>query len=84
MILISAFAPSSGSYQDTLEPMKKLASDTFPEMFEVKSKERTIAEILIFEYGALGCALIVMLVGAPIIFMRLPVIKNRPFKKKRP
>ena len=72
MIRLSALAPLNGSYQDTLESMKKLASDTFPEMFEVKPKERIIAEILVIEHGALGFLVIAMLVTAPIIFTLLP------------
>jgi len=75
IVRLSALAPLNGSYQDTLEPMKKLASDTFPEMFEVKSKERMITEILVIEHGVPGFLVIAMLVSAPIIFMLLPFIR---------
>ena len=77
IVRLSALAPLNGSYQDTLEPMKKLASDTFPEMFEVKPKERMITEILVIEHGVPGFLVIAMLVSAPIIFMLLPFIRRR-------
>ena len=75
IVRLSALAPLNGSYQDTLEPMKRLASDTFPEMFEVKPKERMVAEILVIEHGVPGFLVIAMLVSAPIIFMLLPFIR---------
>jgi len=75
MVRLSALAPLTGSYQDTLEPMKKLASDTFPEMFEVKPEERMIAEILVIEHGIIGLLAITALVSAPIIFMLFPLLR---------
>ena len=77
MIRISALAPLSGSYQDTLEPMKKLASDTFPEMFVVRQKERMVAEMLVIKHGVLGFLVIAILVSAPIIFILFPIIRIR-------
>lgn len=77
MVRISTLAPLSGSYQDTLEPMKKLASDTFPEMFEVRQKERMIAEMLVIEHGVLGCAMIAVLVLIPIGFVIFPLIRRK-------
>jgi len=76
MVRLSALAPLNGSYQDTLEPMKKLASDTFPAMFEVKPEERIIAEILVIEHGLLGLLAIAMVVTAPIFFMLLPFLRT--------
>jgi len=77
MVRLSALAPVSGSDRNALETMKKLASDTFPEMFEVKLDERTIAEMVIIKYGAPGFLVIAMLVSAPIIFMLLPLIRKK-------
>lgn len=77
IVRLSALAPLNGSYQDTLEPMEMLASDTFPEMFEVKPKERMITEILVIEHGVPGFLVIAMLVSAPLIFMLLPFIRRR-------
>ncbi len=76
MVRLSALAPVSGAYQDYLEPMKKLASDTFPEMFEVRPKESMLVEILVIEHGAVGFLVIAILLSAPIIFMLLPFIKR--------
>ena len=77
MIRLSAIAPLNGSYQEELEQMKKLASDTFPEMFEVRPEERMIAENLIIEHGVLGFLVIVALVSLPIMFMLMPSIKKK-------
>ncbi len=77
MVRLSAIVPVSGSDQNALETMKKLASDTFPEMFEVKPEERTIAEMVVIKYGAPGFLVIAMLVSAPIIFVMLPFIRKR-------
>ena len=77
MVRLSALVPVSGSDHDALEAMKKLASDTFPEMFEVKPEERMIAEMVVIKYGAPGFLVITMLVSAPIIFMLLPFIRKR-------
>ncbi len=77
MIRISALTPLNGSYQEELEQIKKLTSDTFPEMFEVRPKEKMIAENLVIEHGALGCVVIATVVSAPIIFILLPFIRKR-------
>lgn len=77
MVRLSALVPVSGSDQDALEAMKKLAADTFPEMFEVKPEERTIAEMVVIKHGAPGLLVIAMLVSAPIIFMLLPFIRKK-------
>ena len=79
MVRLSALVPVSGSDQDALESMKKLAADTFPEMFEVKPEERMIAEMVVIKYGVPGFLVIAMLVSAPIIFMLLPLIKRKVF-----
>lgn len=75
MVRLSALAPLNGSYQVALESTKKLAMDTFPEMFEVKPQEKMVAEILVREYGTLGLLVIALLVSAPIVFMLLPFIR---------
>ena len=77
MVRLSALAPLNGSYQDTLELLRKLASDTFPAMFEERGEERTIAEKLVFEHGASGCLVIAMLVFAPVTFILLPCIRKK-------
>ena len=77
MVRLSALVPVSGSDQDALESMKKLAADTFPEMFEVKPEERMIAEMVVIKYGVPGFLVIAMLVSAPIIFMLLPLIRKK-------
>jgi len=79
MVRLSALVPVSGSDHDAVEAMKKLAADTFPEMFEVKPEERTIAEMVVIKHGAPGFLVIAMLVSAPIIFMMLPFIKRKVF-----
>ena len=77
IIRLSAVVPLTGSYQEELEQVKKLASDTFPEMFEVKPKERMIAENIIIEHGALGFLVIAVVVSVPIIFILLPFISKK-------
>jgi hypothetical protein len=81
MIRLSALAPLNGSYQDTVESLKKLAADTFQEMFEVKPQEKMFAEILVIEHGTPGFLVIAMLVSAPIIFMLLPFVRIRVMRK---
>ena len=83
MVRLSALIPVSGSDQNALETMKKLASDTFPEMFEVRQKERMIAEILVIEHGAVGFLVIAILLSAPIIFMLLPFIKRAEHVRRK-
>ena len=83
MIRLSALVPVSGSDQNALETMKKLAADTFPEMFEVKPEERMIAEILVIEHGAVGFLVIAILLSAPIIFMLLPFIKRAEHTRRK-
>jgi hypothetical protein len=77
MIRLSTVVPLHGSYQEGLELMKKLASDTFPEMFEVRPEERAIAETLIIEHGVLGFAMLALLVSVPVIFMLLPSTRKK-------
>jgi hypothetical protein len=57
MVRLSALVPVSGSDHDAVEAMKKLAADTFPEMFEVKPEERMIAEMIVIKHGAPGLAI---------------------------
>ncbi|MCD6455291.1 MAG: exosortase-associated EpsI family protein [Methanophagales archaeon] len=77
MIRLSAIAPLNGSYQEELEQMKKLASDTFPAMFEVRPEERMIAEKLIIKHGVAGFLVIAALVSLPIIFILMPSIRKK-------
>ena len=82
MVRLSVLAPLSGSYQADLEQMKKLAADTFPEMFDVRPKENMIVEILIIEHGVWGYVAIAALLSAPIIFMLLPFIMRIGIKPR--
>ncbi|OYT65994.1 hypothetical protein B6V00_04025 [ANME-1 cluster archaeon ex4572_4] len=79
MVRVSALAPLSlsGSPQAVLEPVKKLAADSFPEMFEVKPKEKMVAEMLVSEHGVLGSAVIAVLVLAPVGYIIFPFVRRR-------
>ena len=71
MIRVSALAPTTGSYDDTLSICKDFTNDAVPQMFELREGGDSIAVRLI-EYGILGWVLLVVMVLVPFLIMFYP------------
>ena len=76
MIRVSAVAPTSGSYDETMSACKEFMGETVQYIFEMKHKEDSIAVSLI-RSGLGGWCLIVVLFAIPTLIMFYPQIKRK-------
>ena len=76
MIRVSAVAPTSGSYDETMSTCKEFMGEAVPYLFEMRPEEDSIAVSLI-KSGLGGWSVIVILLASPFLIMFYPQIKRK-------
>jgi len=68
MVRVSAIAPTTGSYEGTLDICKDFTSEAIPQMFELR-KEGDIMAVKLIENGILGWILLLALILCPFLLV---------------
>jgi len=76
MMRVSAVAPTSGSYNETMNACKEFMGEAVQYLFEMRPEEDSIAISLIGS-GLGGWCLIVILFALPILIIFYPQIKRK-------